>query len=262
MNVRLGPGLEFDPPIGAIAAGQTAELLARNPTGDWYKVRYEDSDGWVFADLVTVSGDISGLPIDSGPSLPTIAPTDTPTQLPPTSTSTVTPSETVAAPAQVVSTTAPLTPETNVPSGGGIPAEAVVGGIILLIVVAYIALYLNGTAAVERYKHGFVIDRCPACDRGELTVENRINRLLGIPRPRRIVRCNECRSVLREVAPHRWRYAVDPMENSALYRHYNGREIDDATLVEIAQRPQMSDDIPPETHPPMNPPTFTDDDRD
>ena len=67
VNVRLGPGLEFDPPIGAIAAGQTAELLARSHAGDWYKVRYADGEGWVFADLVTVTGDISGLPIELWP---------------------------------------------------------------------------------------------------------------------------------------------------------------------------------------------------
>jgi hypothetical protein len=72
-------------------------------------------------------------------------------------------------------------------------------------------------------------------------VETKQDRLLGIPRPRRTVRCTECRSVLREVGNRRWRYAVDPMENPALYKHYNGREIDDATLVEI-EPPSFTDE--------------------
>ena len=74
INVRSGPGTNFNPPIGSLAAGQTAPLLGRNPAGDWYKIRYYNADAWVFAGLVDVSGDTSNLPIDPGP----------PTPLPPT----------------------------------------------------------------------------------------------------------------------------------------------------------------------------------
>lgn len=77
-NVRRGPSTSFNPPIGAFAANQTAEIVGRNPAGDWYKVRYYNADGWVFASLVTVSGDTSNLPVDAGP------PTPVPTPIPPT----------------------------------------------------------------------------------------------------------------------------------------------------------------------------------
>ncbi|MFO7322124.1 MAG: SH3 domain-containing protein [Chloroflexota bacterium] len=82
-NVRRGPGTNFNPPIGAFAAGQTTEVLGRNPAGDWYKVRYYNADGWVFASLVEIEGDISNLPVDPGP--PTPIPV-TPTPEPPPST--------------------------------------------------------------------------------------------------------------------------------------------------------------------------------
>ena len=82
INVRRGPALEFDPPIGAFAAGQTAEILAVNPAGTWYKVRYGGGEGWVFAALTQASGDIASLPRDPGPPVPTAPP---PTAIPPTS---------------------------------------------------------------------------------------------------------------------------------------------------------------------------------
>lgn len=82
INVRRGPALEFDPPIGAFAAGQTTEILAVNPAGTWYKVRYGSGEGWVYAALTQASGDIAALPRDSGPPVPTALP---PTAVPPTS---------------------------------------------------------------------------------------------------------------------------------------------------------------------------------
>lgn len=74
INVRRGPGLEFDPPIGSFAAGQTTTILAVSTSGDWYKVRYGGGEGWVFSGLTTVSGDTSSLPRDPGPPRPTPRP--------------------------------------------------------------------------------------------------------------------------------------------------------------------------------------------
>jgi uncharacterized protein YraI len=266
VNVRSGPGVEFAPPIGSLSAGQTVEILARTSAGDWFKIRYFDQDGWVAAPLVTVSGDLARIPVDSGPSTPT-PPSNTPTLRVPTATFTLLPStptvtETADAAIAQAPTTVPAStpaPETSSPSAGALPSEAIVGGLALLLVLVYIGFYLRGLAAVERYSKGFVIHQCPACDRGNLVVETRVERLLGIPRPRRTVRCSECRSVLREVGPRRWRYAVDPMENPALYRHYNGHEIDDATLVEIAREPLSPDNGPAVPRTPLRPPSFTDD---
>jgi uncharacterized protein YraI len=74
INVRSGPGTNFNPPIGSLAANTTVDLLARNPAGDWYKIRYYNGEGWVFSGLVDVSGNITSLPVEAGP----------PTPLPPT----------------------------------------------------------------------------------------------------------------------------------------------------------------------------------
>jgi uncharacterized protein YgiM (DUF1202 family) len=83
VNVRSGPSTLFNPPIGSFAAGQTAEILARTPAGDWYKVRYYNGEGWVFGQLLSVSGDTSRIAVDPGPPIPqpTAVP---PTPIPPT----------------------------------------------------------------------------------------------------------------------------------------------------------------------------------
>jgi hypothetical protein len=77
INVRSGPGTVFDPPIGAFAPNQTAEILAQNTAGSWLKVRYGSGEGWVFAQLTEIEGDISNLPREAGP------PTPVPTAVPP-----------------------------------------------------------------------------------------------------------------------------------------------------------------------------------
>jgi hypothetical protein len=156
---------------------------------------------------------------------------------------------------------ATLTPQTVEPSEGArFPVEAIVAGIIVLLVLGYAAVYLRAVAAMDRYKSGFVVEQCPVCHRGHLTIESRSERLLGIPRPRRIVRCSVCRSVLRETGYRRWRYAVDPIENSALYERYNGREIDEETLKALANQPPTSD-VPVRPKPPVTPPSFIDDEE-
>lgn len=79
VNVRSGPSTKFEPPIGSFKAGDTTEILGKTPAGDWYKVRYYNSNNaWVFGQLLTVSGDVSQIPVDAGPPVPT----DTP--IPPT----------------------------------------------------------------------------------------------------------------------------------------------------------------------------------
>lgn len=81
VNVRRGPGTNFNPPIGSYAAGNTAEVVGVNPSRDWYKVRYYNADGWVAASLMTIAGDTSNLPVDAGPPTPVPA---TATSIPPT----------------------------------------------------------------------------------------------------------------------------------------------------------------------------------
>ena len=82
-NVRSGPDTRFAPPIGSIAAGDQAELLAINIHKTWYKIKYYNSEGWVFGSLLEASGNVDDLPVVYGPPLP--APTAIPvTAVPPT----------------------------------------------------------------------------------------------------------------------------------------------------------------------------------
>jgi len=132
----------------------------------------------------------------------------------------------------------------------------VIGGLALLGILVYIGFFWRGLSAQDRYAEGFVIETCPVCGRGHLTVETHTDRMFGIPRPRSTVRCSECRSVLREVGDRRWRYAVDPPENPAMYARYNGRVVDEDALKSIRIVPRVSD-----VRPPSKPPTFVDDEE-
>jgi hypothetical protein len=77
-NIRRGPSTLFNPPIGSIAAGQTADIQARTQSGEWYKISYYNGSGWVFAQLIDISGDTSQIAIDNGPPPPTLTPTPIP----------------------------------------------------------------------------------------------------------------------------------------------------------------------------------------
>ncbi len=82
-NVRSGPDTRFTPPIGSIAAGDQAEVLAINIHKTWYKIKYYNGEGWVFSSLLEVRGNLDDLPVVYGPPLP--APTTIPvTAVPPT----------------------------------------------------------------------------------------------------------------------------------------------------------------------------------
>ncbi len=83
-NVRSGPGLVFNPPIGSLAGGATANIVAVSPDRQWYKIEYYNGFGWVSAQTVEVLGNISSLPVDAGPPppAPTATPQPQPTQTP------------------------------------------------------------------------------------------------------------------------------------------------------------------------------------
>ena len=127
-----------------------------------------------------------------------------------------------------------------------------------MLVVGYVALYWRALTVGERYAEGFVIERCPVCQQGHLTVENRPARVLGIPRPQAIVRCDNCRSVLREVGRRRWRYAVDRAANLTLYNQLNGRIVNEETLRALEESaPRQAPPVRPLTRPPA----FVDDEE-
>jgi hypothetical protein len=110
------------------------------------------------------------------------------------------------------------------------------GGGLLVLAVGYVGIYVNQAAQLDRYRDGFMLSTCPVCEQGHLHLEERRYRFLGIPRVRRVVRCDVCRSVLRQVGRQRWRYAVDGAENEAMYDELNGRVVSEDDLLDIGYR--------------------------
>jgi hypothetical protein len=119
-------------------------------------------------------------------------------------------------------------------SGGLPPAVLWLGAGLALVALAYLGVYVVQAANLDRYRDGFVLSVCPVCEEGHLYIEERRTRILGIPRVRRVVRCDACRSVLRQVGRQRWRYAVDGVENPDLYDTLNGRVLTEHRLMEIS----------------------------
>ncbi len=82
-NVRRGPGLVFDPPVGSLGAGATANILALNNAGTWYRIEYYNGDAWISALVVDVTGNTASLPREAGPATPIPATPVPPTNTPP-----------------------------------------------------------------------------------------------------------------------------------------------------------------------------------
>jgi uncharacterized protein YraI len=78
-NLRDGPGINYNL-AGSLQPAETAEVLAKNATGDWWQVRLANgSTGWVFAALVSVSGSTDAVAVAADiPTPPPAAPTATP----------------------------------------------------------------------------------------------------------------------------------------------------------------------------------------
>ena len=106
-NLRSGPGIDY-PVVGEIAAGTRYRVLARHSLVPWLRLDVATTGGaaWVYAELVTVTGDLAGVPPVDGfdpvgtsttaisptsgaspaPTATTLAPTATPTAAGPVAT--------------------------------------------------------------------------------------------------------------------------------------------------------------------------------
>lgn len=78
VNVRRGPGTNFEPPIGVLAIGDTADILGLNLAEDWLKIRFGTGEGWVLRSIVDVEGSLAGLPREAGPPTPVPPPPTAP----------------------------------------------------------------------------------------------------------------------------------------------------------------------------------------
>lgn len=54
MNVRSGPGEEYDR-IGGAFAGEEFAITGRNADGDWWQIDFDGEDGWIYAPFVTAT---------------------------------------------------------------------------------------------------------------------------------------------------------------------------------------------------------------
>jgi hypothetical protein len=57
-NVRSGPGTVYDPPVGTLSAGATANVEGKDSTGTWWYIVYPPGSGghaWISGSLVTPS---------------------------------------------------------------------------------------------------------------------------------------------------------------------------------------------------------------
>ena len=98
------------------------------------------------------------------------------------------------------------------------------------MVVIYGWQAITAQREVKRYAGQFPLDSCPVCQTGSLHLEETIQRPLGIARVNRSVRCDVCRSVLRQVSPGTWRYSIDPYINESLATEFSGNVFTNADL--------------------------------
>lgn len=130
---------------------------------------------------------------------------------------------------------------------------AVVAAALLLGLVVILAQRGRRRRELNRYAGGFVLDECPVCQQGHLHLEEIRQRTGGVTTIRRTVRCDRCRSVLRQVQPGRWRYTIDPLVNPELAEAYNGHDFTDAGLAAFAESAQTYAPRTPEPEPEASP---------
>jgi hypothetical protein len=61
VNCRYGPGVEWEP-VGALKVGETANIIGKNPAGDWWNIRLPANPTatcWVAASVTSPSGNLA-----------------------------------------------------------------------------------------------------------------------------------------------------------------------------------------------------------
>lgn len=94
-NVRSGPGTNY-PALGGLQPGDTAVVIGRDASAQWYVINYENSasgQGWVSNIVSTYNGDVNSLPVIAAPPPPQPTKPPPPTNTPiPVATATPAPS--------------------------------------------------------------------------------------------------------------------------------------------------------------------------
>lgn len=82
--------------FGGLPAGASVPIIAKDPTGAWYKILFREQEGWIRAADVTVTGILLNVPVETGPASPTPIPTETLTPtVTPSTTPTIAPTPTI-----------------------------------------------------------------------------------------------------------------------------------------------------------------------
>ncbi|MGF1504591.1 MAG: hypothetical protein ACFB51_05570 [Anaerolineae bacterium] len=269
--VRIGPDQSWGP-LGALAYNTEVFPVGRNFNGTWVAIEWtgEREIGWIAAGLVSwdPSLDLLALPELEAPPLltptpavgtatPTVEPSSTPapTDEPsPTATDAPEPTEAAAttAPEPMATPTPTATQEaivvppeaeeppasTQEPPAVTLPPEAGLWagvGLLFLAILAYAVRFVAGRRERSRYADGFVLEACPVCQIGMLELDEVSRQTLGLVSTRRSVRCDTCRSVMRQIRPGTWRYNMDALFNPALADEYSGRQFSDKALLTLAE---------------------------
>ncbi len=110
-NVYSGASELFETLGAALPSNEVVELLAIDPTRAWFKIAYRGSEGWIRAADVSISGSTLSLPVETGPTPPTLTPTVTLTP-----TETTTPTVTLAPTATITDTPGPTPIPSDTPT--------------------------------------------------------------------------------------------------------------------------------------------------
>jgi uncharacterized protein YraI len=78
LNLRAGPDTTYDI-LTMMEEGTKLKVVGRTEANDWLKVVTADGrEGWVFAEMVNVSGDLGAIAVAQAPATPTPLPSSTP----------------------------------------------------------------------------------------------------------------------------------------------------------------------------------------
>jgi hypothetical protein len=115
-RVRTGPGADYEV-LGRLSYLETRPIVGRAADAEWWVIQLTNQQtGWVANAVVTVQGNIGGVPIVAAPERNGVAPTPGPLWQPtPNPDCPVTPTVTPAPPTE--------TPETAVPTDTAVPTE-------------------------------------------------------------------------------------------------------------------------------------------
>lgn len=259
--VRLGPSSDA-PPLGGLEYSAEVYPIGRSVNGKWAAINWGDQVGFILAELVVWDSelDFSELPVMMPPVTvtpvstaetetpqPSAAPTERPSQttapsLTPEPSATAAPTEKAPAPTDtpvpaVAANTdagdtspeeAEAQPPADLPGREYLPWLAI--GVPLALLGWYGWQFAAGERETRRYARQFPLQTCPVCQTGSLSLEESIQRPLGVAHVTRTVRCDTCHSVLRQVHPGVWRYTIDPLANPRLAQEFNGQQFNDAGL--------------------------------